>query len=110
MKCAVLYFVLLVVAVLPSLESSDAYADADRPPVSIIQARKIALARVPGTIVNEKLKKKKEKKNRPPTWSIKIRPRGLAADSDRLVKIEIHAETAEVLKVKDVQARKPDDD
>lgn len=110
MKRALLCFVLFGVAVVPTLVSRDAQADDDRPPVSIVQARKIALVRVPGTIVNEKLKKKKEKKHRPPTWSIKIRPREVPANSDRLVKVEIHAETAEVLKVKEVKGRKPDDD
>lgn len=109
MKRLLCWFVLLGIAALPTLASREVKADSDRPPVSIIQARKIALARVPGAIVNEKLKKAKEKKNRPPMWSIKIRPRGDAADS-RLVKVEIHAETAEVLKVKDVKARKADDD
>lgn len=96
MKRALLYLCLLGAAVLPTSATRDARADADRPPVSIIQARKLALARVPGTIVNEKLKTKKD---RPPTWSIKIRPRG----SDRLVKVEIHAESGEILKVKDVR-------
>ncbi|MFN0250413.1 MAG: PepSY domain-containing protein [Kofleriaceae bacterium] len=109
MKRALLCFVLLVAA-LPTLVSRHAQADSDRPPVSIVQARTIALARAPGTIVNEKLKKKKEKEKRPRTWSIKIRPRDVAADSDRLVKVEIHAETGEVLKVKEVKARKADDD
>ena len=85
----------------------DAVADSERPPVSIFQARKISLARVPGTIVNEKLKTKKKK---PPIWSIKIRPRGLAEDSNHLFKIEVDATTGTIVKVKEVKARKHDDD
>jgi uncharacterized membrane protein YkoI len=105
----VLALSLLGLAVL-SVAPTDAQAESDKPPVSIIQARKVALARVPGTIVNEKLKNKKQKKDKPPVWSIKIRARGVAADSDQLVKIEIDANTGTILKVKDVRARKPDAD
>jgi uncharacterized membrane protein YkoI len=77
-------------------------AYADKPSVSIVQARKVALARVPGTIVNEKLK---TKKHQPSMWSIKIRPRGTPESSEHLVKIEVDAETGAVVKVKDVKAR-----
>lgn len=92
---------------------TDARAESGKPPVSILQARKVALARVPGTIVNEKLKNKKPKQakqDKPWVWSIKIRARGVAVDSDQLVKIEINANTGEILKVKDVRARKPEAD
>ncbi len=100
---------LLAVAVAGPLvgASDDAVADASKPPVSIIAARKIVLARVPGTIVNEKLK---TKHNKPPTWSIKVRPRGMPETSDRLVKVEVDANLGTILKVKDVKARKQEDD
>ena len=107
----ILAVALLGLAVPSVAAPTDAQAESEKPPVSIIQARKVALARVPGTIVNEKLKKKKKpKKDKPPIWSIKIRARGVAADSDQLVKIEIDANTGAILKVKDVRTRKPDDD
>jgi uncharacterized membrane protein YkoI len=77
-------------------------AHADAPTVSIIQARKLALARVPGTIVNEKLKTKKHGS----IWSIKIQPRGTPESSGHLVKVEVDATNAAILKVKDVKARK----
>ncbi len=99
---------LLLVGGVPSIAASrDAVADTYKPHVSIIAARKVALGRVPGTIVNEKLKTKKDK---PPTWSIKIRPRGVPETSDRLTKVEIDAETGAILKVKDVKARKQEDE
>lgn len=83
-----------------------AHADPAEPRVSIIQARKVALGRVPGTIVNEKLKTKHGK---PAIWSIKIRPRGVAERAGRLTKIEVDAGTAAVVKVKDVKARTSED-
>jgi uncharacterized membrane protein YkoI len=86
----------------------DACAEKDKASVSIVSARKVALARVPGTIVNEKLKQKSKK--HPQTWSIKIRPRGDAPDSERLTKVEVDADTGAILKVKEVKARKPQDD
>ena len=99
---------LLLVVAVPSLAApSHAVADSSKPPVSIVAARKVALGRVPGTIVNEKLKTKSDK---PPTWSIKIRPRGVPETSDRLTKVEVDAQTGAVLKVKDVKARKQEED
>lgn len=93
---------LLTIAAAPLVVEGDAVADAYKPPVSIIAARKIALAKVPGTIVNEKLK---TKKNKPPTWSIKIRPRDVSEKSGRLTKVEVDASTGAILKVKEVKAR-----
>ena len=106
MRRSLMFSIMLGLAMVAGSPSRDAHADAARPPVSIVQARKVALARVPGTIVNEKLKHK----NKPPIWSIKIRPRGVAADSDQLTKIEIDADTAKIVKVKDVKPRKTDDE
>lgn len=102
MRLSLLFWIVLGLTA-PSLA---AHADPAKPHVSIIQARKVALARVPGTIVNEKLKTKKGKA---PIWSIKIRPRGLPADTVHLTKVEISADTAAILKVKDVKARAPDE-
>ena len=107
MRRSLVLSLLLAVAVAPIVATGEAVADASKPPVSIIAARKIALGKVPGTIVNEKLKTKKDK---PPTWAIKIRPRGVPETSGRLTKVEIDAVTGAILKVKDVKARKQEDE
>lgn len=74
------------------------------------QAVKIALARVPGTAVHEKLKhsKKKKKKDKHDHWNIKITPRDHAR-AGYVRKVEIDAETGEILKIKDVKVKSEDD-
>jgi uncharacterized membrane protein YkoI len=72
------------------------------PKVSQADARKIALGRVPGTIVHEKLKHKKDHD----LYFIEIKP----TKSATLKKVEIDAESGAVVKIKDVKAKsKPDD-
>ena len=97
---------LFTLGIAPVISARDASADSAEPALSIVAARKLALARVPGTIVHEKLKTKSDK---PPTWSIKIRPRGVVEASEQLTKVEVDARTGAILKVKDVKARKLDD-
>ena len=76
--------------------------------VSLDEARKIALARVPGTIVHEKLKHaKKDKKKAHDHYNIKIKPRD-HAKGDQVKKLEIDAETGQILEVKDVKAKSHD--
>jgi len=110
MRNTLLLAIILGLAGAPLTATHDAYADTDKPAISIVTARRIALARVPGTIVNEKLKDAKKKKHKPAVWSIKIRPRSVPASSDQLTKIEIDATTGAIVKLKDVKARKPDEE
>jgi uncharacterized membrane protein YkoI len=77
------------------------------PHVSIAEARKIALARVPGPIVHEKLKHEKKKKKHHAHDNIKVHPRD-AAKQDAVKKVEIDAETGAVLEVKDVKPKSYD--
>ncbi len=93
---------MLVVAIVLGL-SIPASADGPKiaPSLSQAQARKIALARVPGTVVHEKLKQKKRK---PPVYSIKIRPRD-GSPPNMLIKVEIDGLSGIVLKVKPVKPR-----
>lgn len=85
------------------------------PAIRIDDARRIALTRVPGTIVHEKLKKvdgKKGKKSTAPAhdhYNIKIRPKD-HPKADRLKRVEIDAVTGQVLEVKDVKAKSYDKD
>ena len=74
------------------------------PHVSIADARKIALARVPGTIVHEKLKKAKKKGH--DHYNIKITPRD---HKDLVKKVEIDAETGAILEVSNVKPKHNDD-
>lgn len=94
----------LVVAIVFGL-SDPASAEGPKiaPSFSQAQARKIALARVPGTVIHEKLKLKKRK---PPVYSIKIRPRD-GKPPGMLVKVEIDGLSGVVLKVKPVKPRDP---
>ena len=71
------------------------------PALSQAQARKIALARVPGTVVHEKLKQKKKK---PPVYSFKIRPRD-GKPPGMLIKVEIDGSSGALLKTKAVKPR-----
>jgi uncharacterized membrane protein YkoI len=77
--------------------------------VSLVEARKIALAKVPGTIVHEKLKHGKKDKKKPEHdhYNIKIRPRD-HAKADLVKKVEVDAETGQVLEVKDAKAKSYD--
>jgi uncharacterized membrane protein YkoI len=76
--------------------------------ISQAQARKIALARVPGTVVHEKLKHEKKKKKQHDHWNIKIAPRDHAKNG-YVRKVEVDADTGEILKVKDVKAKSAND-
>jgi uncharacterized membrane protein YkoI len=82
-------------------------AQADTTSVSQAQARKIALARVPGTVVHEKLKHEKKKKKGHDHWNIKIAPRD-HAKTGYVRKVEVDATTGEILKIKDVKAKSED--
>jgi uncharacterized membrane protein YkoI len=73
-----------------------------RPRISIADASKIALARVPGTIVHEKQKKKKKKDK--VVYNIKIEPR----DKHRagyVEKVEIDGDNGKIIKIKEVKAK-----
>lgn len=69
--------------------------------VSLTEARKIALARVPGTVIKEKLKHKKKGHDH---YNIKIAPRD-HAHKGQLRKVEVDADTGQILKIKDVAAK-----
>ena len=73
--------------------------------ITIVDARKIALARVPGTIVHEKTKKKKKHT----IFNIKIRPRDAAPKSELVKKVEIDATSGQIIKIKDAKAKANDD-
>ena len=64
--------------------------------ISIDQARATALAKVPGTVQHEKLKKTKKAQ----IYSFKIAPTG--AEPGKLTKVEVDAVSGAILKVKDV--------
>ena len=76
------------------------------PSVSMAEAKKVALARVPGTVVHEKLKHKKKKKH--DIYSIKIQPRDHAR-SGYVKKVEVDKDSGQILKIKDVKAKDYDD-
>ena len=82
------------------------------PHISMVEARKIALARVPGQIVHEKLKQaKKKKKKKTQThdhYNIKIAPQGAKRDG-LIKKVEIDAETGAILEITDVKPKQYDD-
>ena len=96
---------LLVAMMLVLGFTSAAAAEKIAPTFTQEQARKIALARVPGTIVHEKLKQKQK----PPVYSIKIQPRD-GKPAGMLIKVEVDGITGQVLKAKPVKPRqaKPD--
>jgi hypothetical protein len=75
------------------------------PQLSMVEANKIALARVPGTVVHEKLKHKKKGHD---VYSIKIKPRDHAR-SGFVKKVEVDKETGQIVKIKDVKAKSYDD-
>ena len=88
------------------------------PAVSADQAKKIALARIPGKVMHEKLKKatkasksdKKKNKASPAHdhYNIKINP--TAANKGMWKRIEVDAVTGAILEVKDVKAKSYDND
>ena len=87
------------------------------PAVSADQAKKIALARVPGKVMHEKLKKaakvgKKDAKKKSNAahdhYNIKIVP--TATNKGMWKRIEVDAVTGAILEVKDVKAKTYDND
>ena len=79
------------------------------PHVSMSEARKLALVRIPGTVVHEKLKhEKNHDKGKHDHYNFKIRPRDHAKNDTTLKKVEIDAETGAVLTVTDVKAKSHD--
>lgn len=70
--------------------------------VTIADARKIALAKVPGTIVHENESKKHH------LFKFKIKPK--AAKGAQLEKVEVDATTGKVVKVKDAKSTSKSDD
>jgi uncharacterized membrane protein YkoI len=95
----------LLAAFVLTASLSSAGADTNR--ISQGQAAKVALVRVPGTVVHEKLKKGKKKHHEHDHWNIKIAPRD-HAKTGYVRKVEVDAETGEILKVKDVKAKSED--
>lgn len=87
------------------------------PPVSADQAKKIALGRVPGKVMHEKLKKaekagKKSSKKKAggpahDHYNIKIQP--TAPNKGNWKRVEVDAVTGAILEVKDVKAKSYDD-
>jgi uncharacterized membrane protein YkoI len=88
-----------------SLQSAAANAS----DISQAQARKIALARVPGTVVHEKLKHSKKKNKGHDHWNVKIAPRD-KAKAGYVRKVEVDASTGEIIKIKDVKAKSETED
>ncbi len=75
------------------------------PKVTLVHARAIALARVPGTVVHEKLKHGKQAHDH---YNIKIAPRDHAVKG-QVRKVEVDAVTGQILKVEDVKVKAADD-
>jgi NADP-dependent 3-hydroxy acid dehydrogenase YdfG len=75
------------------------------PHVSLADARKVALAKVPGIVVHEKLKKKSKGHD---VYYFKIKPAN--AKGDILKKVEIDGDNGQVLKIKDVKAKAKSED
>jgi len=65
--------------------------------VTIADARKIALAKVPGSIVHETQSKKHH------VFKFKIKPK--AGKGDQLERVEVDEATGKVVKVKDAKAK-----
>ena len=76
------------------------------PRLSIVDARKIALAHVPGKIVHEKLKKKKKGHDR---YNFKIVPL-TNAKPHFVEKVTIDGDSGKVLKIKQVAEKSHGDD
>jgi uncharacterized membrane protein YkoI len=71
------------------------------PKVSIADARKAALARVPGTIMHEKLEHAKQGHDH---YNIKIKPR-TSKGGAMWKKVEVDAETGRIVEVKDTKPK-----
>jgi len=71
------------------------------PKLSLADARKIALARVPGTVMHEKLEHSKKGHDH---YNIKIKPR-TPKDATMWKKVEVDADTGRVLEVKDAKPK-----
>lgn len=80
-----------------------ALASASPPQISLSEARTIALARVPGTIVHEKLKSKKKHSY----YNIKIAPTS-HGKAGYVEKVTIDAETGKITKIKRVRDKRKD--
>ena len=91
----------IIVAALLCLAAGTASAQ-----ITQAQARKVALARVPGTVVHEKLKHEKKKKGHD-HWNFKIAPRD-QTHAGTVKKVEVDAETGAILKIKEVKAKGED--
>lgn len=72
------------------------------PHVSQADARKLALARVPGTVMHEKLKHKNKGHD---LYSFKIKPHDASARADMAKKVEVDSENGQIVKIKDVVAK-----
>ena len=70
------------------------------PHIAVADARKAALARVPGTIVHEKIKHKKKGHD---LYYFKIKPRD--AKTAMLKKVEVDADSGQIVKIKDVKPK-----
>jgi uncharacterized membrane protein YkoI len=80
-------------------------ANAATPKVSLADARKAALTKVPGTVVHEKLKHKKSGHD---LYYFRVKAKD--AKPGQLKKVEVDAESGKVVEVKDVKATsKPED-
>jgi hypothetical protein len=77
-----------------------------KPRLSIAEARKVALARVPGRIVHEKLKKKKKGHDR---YNFKIVP-VTNAKPHFVEKVSVAGDPGKILKIKLVPEKTEDDD
>jgi uncharacterized membrane protein YkoI len=76
-----------------------------KPRVSLAEAKKIALARVPGKVVHEKVKNKKHEHV---VYNIKIAPVD-KAKAGFLEKVQVDGDTGKILKIKQVKAKKSAD-
>ncbi|HEY4177133.1 MAG TPA: PepSY domain-containing protein [Kofleriaceae bacterium] len=76
------------------------------PRVSLAEARQVALARVPGKVVHEKLKKKKKGHDH---YNFKIAPTQ-NAKPHKLEKVSVDADTGAILSIKQVADKKHSDD
>ena len=79
---------------------------AAKPRISSPDARKVALAKVPGTVMHEKLKHKKHGHD---LYYIKIKPRDVAKGSTEMwKKVEVDGDTGQIVKIKDTKPKGTD--
>lgn len=104
-----LHRIVIATTLLLTLGAASAWA---APPISADQAAKIALARVPGKVMHEKLKKadkhgKKTSKNKMSPghdhYNVKINPQQPAKGQWK--RVEVDAVTGAILEIKDVKAK-----